>query len=475
MALFDFIKKKELKEIERLSLENLQLKEINAKYSRYKEIVDTEAEIRRKKEIAESDMALQESCFLQRKKALQIEIEELESRLAMLQRQYNEGKTVYENLRAQTETFRETLDLAESGIYEPHFDFETSDQYKNEIHGVRQEVKVAIRNGWAVIGGDTISFNGSASRGKAIVSRMKKVILKAFNGEVDSFIANVDWNNIAKMEQRINKSAESINMLYRDMDGISISQRYLELRKKELYLAYEYKRKKYEEKEAQRAIREQMREEEKAQREIEAAMLKAQREEESYQKALERARAEMETSIGAEQEKLLLKIKELEARVLEAEQNKERALSMAQQTKRGYVYVISNIGSFGENVYKIGMTRRLEPMDRIRELGDASVPFPFDVHAIIFSENAPALEAHLHKVFETRRTNMVNPRKEFFSVSLSEIEDAVKAHGANIEFTRVAEARDWRETSALNSTANKRSEEMLEKFPDNLFDYTTTI
>ena len=131
----------------------------------------------------------------------------------------------------------------------------------------------------------------------------------------------------------------------------------------------------------------------------------------------------------------------------------------------GHVYVISNIGSFGENVYKIGMTRRLDPMDRVRELGDASVPFPFDVHAIIFCEDAPTLENKLHKAFEHQRTNLMNSRKEFFNVTLDEIEEVVHENDATIEFTKVAEARDYKETQAIKSKIAPQKEE---KFPESI-------
>lgn len=115
---------------------------------------------------------------------------------------------------------------------------------------------------------------------------------------------------------------------------------------------------------------------------------------------------------------------------------------MAQLTRSGHVYVISNLGSFGENVFKIGMTRRLEPMDRIRELGDASVPFDFDVHAMIYCEDAPSLECAFQARFEGRAINLVNPRKEFFAVSIEQIEAVVREKGLNIELTKLAEARD---------------------------------
>ena len=128
-----------------------------------------------------------------------------------------------------------------------------------------------------------------------------------------------------------------------------------------------------------------------------------------------------------EKNNLMSKIKELELKLEEAHTKKEKALSMAQQTKRGHVYVISNIGSFGENLYKIGMTRRLEPVDRVKELGDASVPFPFDIHAMIFSENAPDLEKSLHNTFNNRRVNKINTRKEFFMSHLKKLKNIAQA------------------------------------------------
>ena len=165
--------------------------------------------------------------------------------------------------------------------------------------------------------------------------------------------------------------------------------------------------------------------------------------------------------------RLHAKITELEARIAEAQRNKERAKSMAEQTRRGHVYIISNIGSFGNNIYKIGMTRRLDPMDRIRELGNASVPFPFDVHAIIFSEDAPSLERELHRAFEQKRVNKINPRKEFFNVTLQEIEKLVRKNGSNIEFIKTAEAKDYRETEAKNNEQNVGNV-IKSQYPENL-------
>lgn len=444
MGLFDFLKRKELFEIESLKKQIQDL-------SKYQGIVDTDNIIEKK---------LNE--FQTKSSELQKQIEELEKK-------YKQGYETYNILQKEIDIYNENIEMAEFGIYEPHFDFDTSEKYKESILNVREKQKCLIKAKKAVLGGDDISWNGSLSQGRSMVEREKKLMLRAFNGECDSFISNVSWNNVIKMKERINKSFQAINKVY-EAQGVYIDRRFLELKYEELNLAFEYKDKKNKEKEEQRAIREQMREEEKARKEIESAIAKAQKEEEAYQNALEKARKEIQSLVGDNQIKMQKKIEELEARIAEAENNKQRAISMAQQTKRGHVYVISNIGSFGENVYKIGMTRRLDPMDRVRELGDASVPFSFDVHAIIFSEDAPALETQLHKAFEKNRINKINTKKEFFRVSLSEIESEVHKNNAEIEFIKTPEARDYRESKFLEKKYDDDDKKENIKFSPTLFE-----
>lgn len=175
------------------------------------------------------------------------------------------------------------------------------------------------------------------------------------------------------------------------------------------------------------------------------------REEELVRKALEKAQAQLAKASDEQRQKYEDQILQLNQKLTEAEEKNKRALSMAQQTKAGHVYVISNIGSFGENVYKIGMTRRLEPLDRVRELGDASVPFAFDVHAMIWSENAPVLEKALHKKFLQAQMNKVNPRKEFFKVTVADIKAEIAAMGLEASWTLAAEAREYRETLVIEN------------------------
>jgi chromosome segregation ATPase len=254
---------------------------------------------------------------------------------------------------------------------------------------------------------------------------------------------------------------------------VTITADYLELKLNELRLTHEYEEKKYQDREEQRRIREQIREEERAQRELEKAQADAEAEEERYQKALAKAREEAAQATGAALEKLTKQIGGFEAKLDEARQKKERAISRAQVTKSGFVYVISNIGSFGEKVYKIGMTRRMEPMERILELGGASVPFPFDLHAMLYSDNAPELENSLHQLFAERRLNRVNPRREFYhNVELDEVEAFVKAKGLSAQFIKDPEAREYRETIAKREQAPTAAPTPA-KFSETLFNTAT--
>lgn len=227
-----------------------------------------------------------------------------------------------------------------------------------------------------------------------------------------------------------------------------ISEKYIERKRKQIELVYEIEEYKARKKEEQRLLKEQQREEAAAQREFERELKKAQKDQQKAEEALQLAKekAEKEKENAEAFAKYQEQIASLQAALEEAQQRSERVMSMAQQTRQGWVYIISNIGSFGENVYKIGMTRRLDPMERVNELGDASVPFPFDVHAMIFSEDAPALETALHQAFESQKTNLVNGKKEFFNVPLCAIKDKVKELGYEVEFEETPTAPQYRDT-----------------------------
>lgn len=281
-----------------------------------------------------------------------------------------------------------------------------------------------------------------------------KFVLGAFNGKVDSILARIKPANHGRLVQEIKDAYALTNHNGSVFKDARIEPEYLAARLDELKWGVAVQALKERQREEQRAIREQIREEEKARREYERAIKQTQKVEEEIGRAIERTRKEFEQAGEAERTKYEAKLVALEASLREAEEKNKRALSMAQQTKCGHVYVISNVGSFGEDVYKIGLTRRLEPLDRIRELGDASVPFPFDVHALIYSEDAPALETALHKMFLDMQVNKANRRKEFFRLNLGSIRQVVQEMGLDVRWTLAAEAREYRETLALEEAMN---------------------
>jgi len=376
-------------------------------------------------------------------------------RREQLESDYKRALAKYEELQHEVSLLEENLDTMSFGLYKPHFTFQTSEEYKDALVALRGKMKDLTKNGGAVTCPTEWTVNDSKQEGAKMIRQTTKVILRAFNGECDAACAHVSYNNIQKMEERVAKAFDAINKLGETM-RLSITNVYLRLRLDELRLINEYENKKYQEKEEEREHREKMRDAEKAQREIEQAQEEAEAQEATYQKLLEKARAEASAATGSQLEELTRKVSEFSAKLDEARQKKEKAIARAQLTKSGFVYVISNVGAFGDGVFKIGMTRRLEPMDRIMELSGAAVPFPFDLHAMMFSDDAPALECALHNLLEERRLNLVNTRKEFFhKVKLSEIRQFVEGRGLSAQFIDLPEAREYRETMARRELSEK--------------------
>jgi hypothetical protein len=374
---------------------------------------------------------------------------------AELEKNFNDALAKYEAMKRDLAVVEENVNDISFGLYKPHFSFQSSEDYKTSLEKLRDRERDLIRNGGAAVAATNWTINNDARAGQKMAKQYTKLLLRAFNGECDAAVANVTWNNITKMEERVKKAFEAINELGGVMQ-MSITHSYLQLKLDELRLTFELEEKKQHEREEQRRVREQIREEEKAQREIEKAKEDAEKSEAEYQKLLAKAREEALRATGTQLQALTDKISTFEQKLDEARQKKERAIARAQLTKSGFVYVISNIGSFGERVFKIGMTRRLEPMDRIAELGDASVPFPYDLHAMLYSDNAPELEAALHKHFSGRELNLVNARKEFFAgIEMDEIEIFVKQRGLSAQFIKVPEAKEYRETLAKRAELSR--------------------
>jgi hypothetical protein len=290
----------------------------------------------------------------------------------------------------------------------------------------------------------TCEYSEAARRDTAI-----RFVVDAFNGKADAILSRLRNDNYGTLEQEIRDAFKVVNLNGEAFRNARILEPYLLARIEELRWGasvFELKRK---EREEQRRIQEQIREEERARRDYEKAMQDAAKEEAAIKRALEKAQAEMSHASEKEKDKYEQEMAILQQRLADAEAKNQRAISMAQQTRSGNVYIISNVGSFGDDVLKIGMTRRLEPLDRVKELGDASVPFEFDVHAMIRSDDAPSLERELHGRFEEFRINKVNYRKEFFRIPLHHLREFVAEKNLEATFTMTAEAREFRETQAL--------------------------
>lgn len=449
---------------QKLAVTETQLSEAATTIEEYKEkysqIFDIEAECEQIKDQLKIDKNEIEEKARQALREIESKRDEaitkrqsVEEQISELQVDYKSKKITYDSLTKQIAIFSEDIELIELGFYEPKFDFDASETFKEEIKKCKECQKTLLReksSSGAIHCYREWTVDGSRSEGKRMTNKSIRLTARAFNNECEAAIANCTWKNVTKMEERIKKAFAAINQL-NEPNAISITERYLKEKLKELQLTYEYREKKQREKEEQAEIKAQMREEARIEAEIKKAEAEAIKEEKSYHKALDAARKELEKASDEMKSELEKQIAQLQANLEEAERKHQRAQSMAEQTKQGHVYVISNIGSFGENVYKIGMTRRLEPMDRVKELGDASVPFTFDVHAMIHTDDAPTLEKKLHDKFDTHRLNMINRRKEFFSVSLEEIKHAVSDFtDQSVEFIETAIAQDYYETQAMN-------------------------
>lgn len=354
------------------------------------------------------------------------------------------------DLMGKIDLYSRLDEFVDNGHFEvPDYLYETSARFAEEIKKIRNKQKQLIKDKDAVTYPDEVVISDDQSLNNNILNGQVKLMLSAFNIECDDLIGKVNPSSFSRTLERIEKLANTLEKSAASLHcGFNI--KYVELKFEECRLQYQFTLKKQEEQEEQRLIREQIREEQRAIKEYEQAVSKAEKEERMYRNMLDKARKELQAA--SEEERIIaeLRISELERQLAEAEETEKRAKSMAEQTKKGHVYVISNIGSFGEGIYKIGLTRRLEPMDRVKELGGASVPFSFDVHAMVYVEDAPALEAALHREFSSYRVNAVNFRKEFFRTSLDSIKNAVeRIAGKETEFKTTVAAEEYYESRRL--------------------------
>lgn len=400
-----------------------------------------------KQEIAELHATYQEKLAAEdaRFKAL---VEAHDREIAELRSLYREKKAVYDQMLGEIAIFDERLSFAEMGVYEPHFEFTDSEAYKEAINQVREMQKALVERKTAVFCTTNWTVDGSRAKGQTMTNRSIRLTLRAFNNECDAAIANARWNNVNAMEKRILRAKEQIDKLNAS-NATHINDEFVRLKLQELFLTHEHREKLKAEREERAEAARLAREEQRLLRDME----EAQEEEGRYARLLAKAKAEAQAIVGPQLDAFTKQIEVLERDLAKAQEKVARAQAMAERTRSGYVYIISNIGSLGEGIVKIGLTRRLDPMDRVRELGDASVPFSFDTHAIIYSDDAPALERALHSEFEHTRVNTQNLRREFFRAALEDVEAAIKRLAPEASFFKDIEAQEYRETLSRRQLA----------------------
>lgn len=389
----------------------------------------------------------------------------IENQIKELQESYLLKKKIYDDLENKISKFEYKIENIEMCLDDNDFLYDDSEEYKKQISRIRESQRLLVAAKEAITCATEWHVNGSVREGRKMINESIKLTLRGFNTECDKIISGVNWRNYAACQDKIMMSFKFYNN-YNESQNIKISREYLNLKIEELRLTFEQQEKRQQEKEKQRAIREQIRDEERLVRD----RLAAEKEEEKYKKLLDKAKQEASKATGGKLNELQEEVNNLSKLLEEAQEKNQRAISMAQQTKSGYVYVISNVGSFGNDIFKIGMTRRLDPYDRVRELGDASVPFEFDVHAMIPCDDAPSLENKLHCTFEKYKINLINNRREFFKIPIDIVEAELKKEISNIYFTREALADQFHRSEIIKKKIieQKNSDNNINKFPESI-------
>ena len=465
------------KEIERLSNENKKLntelihskktineindgvnKEINEKIMKVKEeekIINER--IKEKKSIMsnlEIEIGATRTCLEDYEQLRDKAIKDFSKNCNKAEKLEGEISELEKQLEEMIKREEDSMKLIDMNAFEFSYHFEDSSKYEEKLKLIKDKQKAMMSYDpdacvqfvkYGCLGGAVEHFfiewmyTWDSSKEKKQDRQRRNIdrlLVRAFNNECDNIIANVKYSNIGISSDKIKKSFETMNK-FTKMLGTKLTENYLSLKLEELELRCGYITMKQMEKEEQQRIREQMKEEERVRKELEAEEKKVEKEEQHFMNELNKLQKRMAKENEENQAKLLKQIEELQAKLSEVSETKADLMNRKMNNKAGYVYIISNKGSFGENVYKIGTTRRLDPQVRVDELSNASVPFKYDVHAMIFTDDAFELENNLHKIFDDKRVNKVNKHKEFFNVTIDEIEKAVKENfNETVEFNK---------------------------------------
>lgn len=399
------------------------------------------------KRIKELESKLERFESLELKKAVELEeyIEQKEKEKEELSQTIEKYKKESDELQSQVDLYVDTIGFADIGLYEPQYNFMSSLEAKEKLLKCRKQQKDMIKAGTAVNRPQEYTWNNSKTEGKKALNNFTKQMLRCFNFECQVIVDNVTVKNVERSIKKIEKSYEDINKFNQKYTGLNLSQRFLKRKLEELQIALEYALKVEEEKEELKAQREREREEKALQKEINTRKKIIDKDVKHYEKIIAELEKKLEkATTDVEKEEIKAELVEQQSHKEEKNKEKEDLDYRSANATAGYVYVISNIGAFGKDVVKIGVTRRLDPMERINELSSASVPFKFDVHALVFSDDAFKLEKELHNYFNDYRINKVNNRKEFFKVPIDKIENKLEEYkNLTINFTKEAPAEEY--------------------------------
>ncbi|MFD1061384.1 DUF4041 domain-containing protein [Scardovia wiggsiae] len=394
-----------------------------------------------KQKLAEQDKRLQ-----LREDASNRQLKRDKNELTKIKEEISRQKEESEKIQANLINLRLKADVEDQGLYDFENPAEDSIDIRWKLDDIKARQKEMLKDKTATRAITAFTFNGSASSGTKFIRDLSQMAISLYNAEAENAVKSVKAGNLDISITRLTRCADRIEK-FGKMINLQISREYQKLRIKELTLTALYMQQVQVEKEAEKERRAELREEQKAQKEFEAEMARLRKEQEHYQNALNRMKEIGDT----------VKAAELESKLNDINRSIDDVDYRAANIRAGYVYVISDIGAFGERMVKIGMTRRLEPMDRIRELSDASVPFKFDVHALFFSKDAVTLETMLHHEFEAKRVNKVNTRKEFFYCTPQEVLDKLKEKDVAImEYKIEPEAEEYRISQSITTKESER-------------------
>lgn len=382
------------------------------------------------------------------------EVGKLRDQLARREAQIKDLRRRLETASAEVETLKrrpvtsdvddaieldDSVVLQQVGIYEYHHPLENAEQYRTELRSLRERIKTLVKAKQAVLASPHFVYNNSLAQGRKMTSDLTNLMLVAYNAEVENCLRTMRVGTVETAKKRLERTVKQVSKLGSMME-MQIAPEFHELRLKELELVSDFLFKQQEEREQAKEERAQLREQRRAEAELKAERERLEREQSHYANAIQQL-----VDQGREDE-----VGDLRRRLNEIDRAIEDTDYRIANQRAGYVYVISNVGAFGANIVKIGLTRRLEPRERVDELGGASVPFPFDVHAIYFSDDAVTLENELHKAFADRRVNHINQRREFFFATPSEVRDVLgQKVGALLEFDETPEAAQYFQSQSL--------------------------